>query len=55
MRVFEAVLHHARTAAGDVSPLHFRLRAGDYRVFFTVQSEEIMIISRVRHRSHAYR
>lgn len=60
MRIFESVLHHSRTGAGDVSPLHgsfagtFRLRAGDYRVFFRL-AQDIMYIEAVLHRSEAYR
>jgi hypothetical protein len=38
MRIFDGVLHYARTGAGNVEPLHgdmagsFRLRLGDWRV-----------------------
>jgi mRNA interferase RelE/StbE len=60
MRLFEGVLHFARTGAGDVTALHgdmagaFRLRLGDYRVLFTFE-ENAMRIFGVRHRSEAYR
>ncbi len=60
MRLFEAVLHFAPTGAGNVSTLHgdlagaFRLRAGDYRVLFTLEQNSMRIFG-VRHRSEAYR
>jgi mRNA interferase RelE/StbE len=60
MRLFEGILHFARTGSGDVNALHgemagtFRLRVGDYRVLFTLE-ENTMRIFGVRHRSEAYR
>ncbi len=60
MRIFEGILHHARGGGGDVSPLHgglaghFRLRVGDYRVFFQLE-ENVLRIAAVLHRSQAYR
>lgn len=60
MRIFEGVLHFARTGAADVTTLHgglaggFRLRAGDYRVLFTLEQNTMRIFG-VRHRSEAYR
>ena len=60
LRIFEGVLHCARTGAGDVEPLHgpmagsFRLRIADYRVVFRLV-DDVMRISGVRHRSEAYR
>lgn len=60
MRIFDGVLHYARTGGGDVAPLHgdmagsFRLRLGDYRVLFALQ-DNVMRIFGVRHRSEAYR
>lgn len=60
MRIFDGILHYARTGGGDVAPLHgemagsFRLRLGDYRVLFSLQ-EGAMRIYGVRHRSDAYR
>ena len=59
MRIFEGILHYARTGGGDVATLHgdmagsFRLRIGDYRVLFSVY-EDTMRIFGVRHRSEAY-
>jgi mRNA interferase RelE/StbE len=60
MRIFDGILHYARTGGGDVAPLHgdmagsFRLRLGDYRVLFTLE-DNVMRIFGVRHRSEAYR
>ena len=60
LRVFDGILHHARTGAGDAAPLHgelagaFRLRLGDYRVLFTLDDDAMRILG-VRHRSQAYR
>lgn len=60
MRIFDGILHYARTGGGDVAPLHgdmagsFRLRLGDYRVLFALQ-DNVMRIFGVRHRSEAYR
>ncbi len=60
MRIFDGILHHARTGGGDIAPLHgdmagsYRLRVGDYRVLFTLH-EDVMRILGVRHRSQAYR
>jgi mRNA interferase RelE/StbE len=60
MRVFEGILHYARTGGGNIEPLHgemtgaFRLRLGDYRVLFSLQDDAMRIFG-VRHRSQAYR
>ena len=60
MRVFEGVLHFARTGGGNLTTLHgemagsFRLRVGDYRVLFTLDQNTMRIFG-VRHRSEAYR
>ena len=60
MRLFEGILHFARTGSGDVTMLHgdmagsFRVRVGDYRVLFTFQQNAMRIFG-VRHRSEAYR
>lgn len=60
MRVFEGVLHYARSGGGDVKRLHGelagsrRLRLGDYRVLFTLE-DNVMHIFGVRHRGEAYR
>ena len=60
MRLFEGILHFARTGSGDANTLHgdmagaFRLRLGDYRVLFTLEQNAVRIFG-VRHRSEAYR
>ncbi|MEO7653082.1 MAG: type II toxin-antitoxin system RelE/ParE family toxin [Bryobacteraceae bacterium] len=60
LRLFDGILHYARTGGGNVEPLHgdmagsFRLRLGDYRVLFTLQ-ENTMRIFGVRNRREAYR
>ena len=60
MRLFEGILHFARTGSGDVSALRgdmagaFRLRLGDYRVLFTLDGNTVRIFG-ARHRSEAYR
>jgi mRNA interferase RelE/StbE len=60
MRLFEGVLHFARTGSGGVKALQsnmagvLRLRVGDYRVFFTLEDGAMRIFG-VRHRSEAYR
>ena len=60
MRIFDGVLHYARTGAGDVEPLHgdmtgsFRLRLGDWRVLFSLQDDAMQIFG-VRNRRQAYR
>ena len=47
MRLFEGILHFARTGSGDVKTLHddmagaFRLRLGDYRVLFTLEQRSV--------------
>ena len=60
MRLFEGILHFARTGSGDVRALKsdlagsFRLRVGDYRILFTPEQNTMRIFG-VRHRSEAYR
>jgi len=60
LRLFDGILHYARTGGGNVEPLHgdmagsFRLRLGDYRILFTLQ-ENTMRIFGVRNRREAYR
>jgi len=59
MRIFDGILHYARTGGGDVTALHgdmagaFRLRHGNYRVLFTLEDNTMRIFG-VRHRSEAY-
>ncbi len=60
MRIFESLLRFAGSGEGDVKQLQgeyagkLRLRAGDYRIFFS-QSGEVLRILAVKHRSEAYR
>ena len=60
MRMFDGILHYAKTVGGDVIPIHgdmagaFRLRLGDYRVLFSLH-QNTMYIFGVRPRSEAYR
>lgn len=60
MRLFEGILHFARTGSGNVKVLHgdmagtFRLRLGDYRVLFTLEQNTMRILG-VRNRREAYR
>ena len=60
MRIFESILRFARSGNGNVVALQgefagsFRLRAGDYRVLFTLEDDAMRIFG-VRHRSQAYR
>ncbi len=60
MRIFEGVLHFARTGSGDGNALHgdlagaFRLRLGDYRVLFALKDGTMRIFG-VSHRSDPYR
>ena len=60
MRIFDRILHLARTSGGNMQPLHgamagsFRLRIGDYPVLFTLDNQTMTIFG-VRHRREAYR
>jgi mRNA interferase RelE/StbE len=60
IRIFDGILHYARTGGGDVAPLQgdlagaFRLRLGDYRVLFALEDDIVRVFG-VRHRSRAYR
>lgn len=59
MRVFQAIKHYADSGSGDVKELQgalesWRLRAGDYRVLFTIE-KGTMQIGGVRHRKESYR
>ncbi len=60
MRILTALHRFAETGEGDVKKLQgdseeLRLRVGDYRVRFTEEPHETLIIHSVRHRSGAYR
>ena len=58
-RVFSALDRYARTGLGAVKPLKdfgglFRLRVGDWRVFFS-RHDDLIRVTRVLHRKDAYR
>jgi mRNA-degrading endonuclease RelE of RelBE toxin-antitoxin system len=60
MRILTALDRFARTGEGDVKrlqdiePPEFRLRVGDYRLFF-VNIADALEVRRVLHRREAYR
>lgn len=58
--VLHCIGRYLATRQGDVKKLKpprtdFRLRCGDYRVFFVHRNEDIIEITSVRHRRDAYR
>ena len=58
--VLHCVDHYLMNRAGDVKKLKppltgFRLRCGDYRVFFDAKDEKTIHITAVKHRREAYR
>jgi mRNA interferase RelE/StbE len=60
MRILTALHRFAQTGEGDIKKLQgdseeLRLRVGDYRVRFTEEPHDTLIIHSVRHRSEAYR
>jgi len=60
MRILTALHRFAETGGGDVKKLQgdseeLRLRVGDYRVRFTEEPNDTLVIHSVRHRSDAYR
>lgn len=60
MRILTALHRFAETGEGDIRKLQggsgeLRLLVGDYRVRFTEESQEALVIHTVRHRSDAYR
>ena len=60
MQILSTIDRYLGSRTGDVKKLGpplagFRLRCGDYRVFFDAKYENTIEISRVRHRSEAYR
>ena len=60
-RVVHRIERYAATGDGDVDRVkgqprgRFRLRVGDWRVFFTQPDQEIIEINAILHRSNAYR
>ena len=60
MRILHALHRFAESGTGDIKSLQgdleeFRLRAGDYRLFFVCPDPDTIEIRRVRHRGEAYR
>jgi mRNA interferase RelE/StbE len=60
MRILTTIHRFAETGQGDVKKLQadsseLRLRVGDYRVRFTEEPPDTLLIHSVRHRSEAYR
>ncbi len=60
MQILHCVDRYLASRTGDVKKLKpprtgFRLRCGDYRVFFDLKDENAIQISAVRHRREAYR
>ncbi|HWB85165.1 MAG TPA: type II toxin-antitoxin system RelE/ParE family toxin [Bryobacteraceae bacterium] len=60
LQILHCVDRYLADRAGDVkklkSPLTgFRLRCGDYRVFFDLKGENTIVITGVRNRREAYR
>jgi mRNA-degrading endonuclease RelE of RelBE toxin-antitoxin system len=60
MQILHYVDRYLGSRTGDVKKLKpprtgFRLRCGDYRVFFDLKDENAIQISAVRHRREAYR
>ena len=60
MQILHCLDRYLASRAGDVKKLKppltgFRLRCGDYRVFFDLLNESTIEITGVRHRRDAYR
>jgi len=60
MQILYCVDRYLAGRTGDVKKLKapltgFRLRCGDYRVFFDLKDENTIAITAVRHRREAYR
>ena len=60
LQILRCVDQYLASRAGDVKKLKaplagFRLRCGDYRVFFDLKDENTIQITAVRHRREAYR
>ena len=60
LEILHCIDHYLLNRAGDVKKLKppftgFRLRCGDFRVFFDLADEASIQISAVRHRREAYR
>ena len=60
IQILHCVNRYLSNRTGDVKKLKpprtdFRLRCGDYRVFFDLKGDEAIAITGVRHRKDAYR
>jgi mRNA-degrading endonuclease RelE of RelBE toxin-antitoxin system len=60
MQILHCVDRYLSSRAGDIKKLKppatgFRLRCGDYRVFFDLKNDNAIGITAVRHRKDAYR
>lgn len=60
MQILRCINRYLTTRSGDVKKLKpprtdFRLRCGDYRVFFDFREENTIEVSGVRNRREAYR
>jgi mRNA-degrading endonuclease RelE of RelBE toxin-antitoxin system len=60
LEILHCIDHYLVNRAADVKRLKppligFRLRCGDYRVFFDAKDEKTIHITAVRHRREAYR
>jgi mRNA-degrading endonuclease RelE of RelBE toxin-antitoxin system len=60
MQILRSLDHYLADRTGDVKKLKpprsgFRLRSGDYRVFFHQEDEHSINVTAVRHRREAYR
>ena len=60
MQILHCVDRYLASRTGDVKKLKpprtgFRLRCGDYRIFFDQKDENTIAVSAVRHRREAYR
>lgn len=60
MQILHCLTRYLKTGAGDVKKLkpprtEFRLRCGDYRVFFLLRGKNAIVVTGVENRSNAYR
>lgn len=60
MQILNCIDRYLASRSGDVKKLKpprtgFRLRCGDYRVFFDNKTENLIEVTAIRHRSEAYR
>ena len=60
MQILYCVDRYLASRTGDVKKLKppftgFRLRCGDYRVFFDLKNDDAIEVTAVRHRKEAYR